>query len=308
MAKLYHSPESAKLKLFYCDQHDFPLPPQHKFPLAKYRLLRETLSADAAFTLNEAPLATREQVLRVHSAAYTDAFLQGSLEPNVMRRIGFPWSPGLVKRTMASAGSTLAAVQQALADGISGSLAGGTHHAFRAEGSGFCVFNDLAIAIEHLRVTTGMNRLAVVDLDVHQGDGTASIFSTDPGVFTLSVHGRKNFPFRKQRSTLDIELEDGTADAEYLAQVERALVPVWEFAPQFILYQSGVDGLQTDRLGRLGLTIDGLRQRDEFVISGAELRGIPLAITLGGGYSDPLDPTVCAHANTFRVAARIFNR
>ncbi len=225
-----------------------------------------------------------------------------------MRRIGFPWSAELVKRTLASAGSTLAAVKQALLDGLSGSLAGGTHHAFRGEGSGFCVFNDLAIAIEHLRATSTINRIAIVDLDVHQGDGTASIFATDPGVFTLSVHGRKNFPFRKQQSTLDIELEDGTEDGEYLAKIEPSLSQVWVFKPQLILYQSGVDGLKTDRLGRLGLTIDGLRQRDEIVISGAKLRAIPLAITLGGGYSDPLEPTVNAHANTFRIASQILNR
>ena len=308
LAKLYHSLQHSKLKLFYCDQHHFPLPPEHKFPLAKYRLLREILSSDAAFELTESALATRDDVLRVHTAEYTDGFLNGNLPPGVMRRIGFPWSPELVTRTMASAGSTLAAVQEALNSGLSGSLAGGTHHAFRNEGSGFCVFNDLAIAIEHVRAQTPLRRIAIVDLDVHQGDGTAAIFADDDEVFTLSVHGRKNFPFRKQQSKLDVELEDGTEDREYLGKVAEALVDVWQFAPELILYQSGVDGLLTDRLGRLALTAEGLRQRDELVIGGAQNAGVPLAITLGGGYSHPLEPTVHAHANTFRVASQILNR
>jgi acetoin utilization deacetylase AcuC-like enzyme len=298
----------AKLKLFYCDRHHFPLPSGHKFPLAKYRLLREMLSCDGAIELHEAPLASREQVLRVHTAEYTDGFLGGTLAPGVMRRIGFPWSPELVRRTLASAGSTLQAAQEALASGISGTLAGGTHHAFRGEGSGFCVFNDLAIAIEETRAYQGLRRVAVVDLDVHQGDGTAAIFSEDTDVFTLSVHGTKNFPFRKQKSSLDIELEDGTEDDEYLRQLESALKEVWHFAPELILYQSGVDGLRSDRLGRLGLTSEGLGRRDEMVIGRAKASGIPIAITLGGGYSDPIELTVESHANTFRVASRIYNR
>jgi len=308
LAELYHSTQHSKLKLFYCDQHHFPLPPEHKFPLAKYRLLREILSNDETFALTEAALATREDVLRVHSAEYTDGFLNGNLQPGVMRRIGFPWSPELVTRTMASAGSTLATVQEALNTGLSGSLAGGTHHAFRSEGSGFCVFNDLAVAIEYVRAHKGLRRIAIVDLDVHQGDGTAAIFANDEDVFTLSVHGRKNFPFRKQQSKLDVELEDGTEDEEYLGKVSQALAYVWQFAPELILYQSGVDGLKNDRLGRLALTAEGLRQRDEMVIGGAQSAGVPLAITLGGGYSNPLEPTVNAHANTFRVASQIFNR
>ena len=253
-------------------------------------------------------MATREEVLRVHSTDYADGFLNGSLPPNVMRRIGFPWSSELVRRTLASAGSTLQAARQAMATGIGGTLAGGTHHAFRGEGSGFCVFNDLAIAIEDLRIRHGLQRIGVVDLDVHQGDGTAAIFCEDPGVFTLSVHGRKNFPFRKQLSRLDVELEDQTEDNAYLRLVEAALEQVWQFAPELILYQSGVDGLKTDRLGRLALTAEGLRRRDELVIAGANIRAIPIAITLGGGYSEPIELTVDAHENTFRDASRIYNR
>ena len=256
--------------------------------------------------MREAPLATRAEVLRVHTAEYAEGFLAGSLPANSMRRIGFPWSPGLVQRTLASAGSTLHAARTALATGLAGTLAGGTHHAFRGEGSGFCVFNDLAIAIEDLRAQHAVKRFAVVDLDVHQGDGTAAIFSAEPKVFTFSVHGKKNFPFRKQQSTLDVELEDGAEDDEYLNEVERGLANVWRFRPEFILYQSGVDGLQSDRLGRLKLTNDGLRRRDEMVIQEARQRGIPLVITLGGGYSEPIALTVAAHVNTFRIASRIF--
>jgi len=308
LAELQHLRQYPKLKVFYCDQHHFPLPTGHKFPLAKYRLLREMLEADGPFALEEAPLATRDDVLRVHTSDYADSFLQGTLAPGVMRRIGFPWSPELVRRTLASAGSTLKAVETALDAGVSGTLAGGTHHAFRSEGSGFCVFNDLAIAIEYLREHRHLRRVAVIDLDVHQGDGTAAIFSGDRNVFTLSVHGRKNFPFRKQQSTLDIELEDGTEDEEYLSQVRKALAQIWQFGPEMILYQSGVDGLKSDRLGRLALTAEGLRQRDEMVLNNAKRIGIPVAITLGGGYSEPLELTVTAHANTFRTASQILNR
>lgn len=266
------------------------------------------LAADGTFDLQDAPLASRDDILRVHAAEYADGFMSGKLEPAIMRRIGFPWSLGLVARTLASAGSTLQAVRCALATGMGGTLAGGTHHAFRSEGSGFCVFNDLAIAIQAVRSEGSVRRVAVVDLDVHQGDGTAAIFADDPGVFTLSVHGRKNFPFRKQQSKLDVELEDGTEDVEYLAVVEKALDKVCDFAPQLILYQSGVDGLKSDRLGRLGLTPEGLRRRDELVMQRARGAGLPLAITLGGGYSEPIELTVEAHANTFRVASRIYNR
>jgi acetoin utilization deacetylase AcuC-like enzyme len=308
LAELYHPNGGSRLTLFYCDQHHFPLAAGHKFPLAKYRLLREMLSGDPAFELREAPLAFRENVLRVHTAEYFDGFLNGGLDAASMRRIGFPWSPELVTRTLASAGGTLQATRAALVSGIAGTLAGGTHHAFRGQGSGFCVLNDLAMAIEDTRARTPLRRIAVVDLDVHQGDGTAAIFAGDTGVFTLSMHGKRNFPFRKQESRLDIELEDGTSDDEYLRLLDKALPSVWEFAPELVLYQSGVDGLKSDRLGRLALTPEGLRRRDELVMEGAKQRRLPLAITLGGGYSDPIELTVEAHANTFRLASRLYHR
>lgn len=242
----------------------------------------------------------------MHHPDYVAAFLNGTVERQITRRIGFPWSPELVSRTLASAGATLAATRLAIETGFGGTLAGGTHHAFRAEGSGFCVFNDLAVSIEWARAHTGVTRFAVIDCDVHQGDGTATIFQHDPSVFTLSLHGARNFPFRKQKSTLDVELPDATDDQAYLEALLPAVERVWEFEPQLILFQSGVDGLITDRLGHLRLTLPGLYQRDLLVIGQTHERGIPLVITLGGGYSEPITYTVEAHAQTFQTAADIF--
>jgi acetoin utilization deacetylase AcuC-like enzyme len=205
-------------------------------------------------------------------------------------------------------GGTLAAARDALRAGFGGNLAGGTHHAFRGEGSGFCVFNDLAVTILALRRDALAARAAVIDLDVHQGDGTAAIFENDPAVLTLSLHGENNFPFRKQRSRIDIGLADGTGDREYLAQVQGVLPEVLAFDPDVIFYQSGVDGLAGDRLGRLALTPDGLKERDRLVLEYTKTRGVPLVITLGGGYSDPIERTAEAHANTYRAALEVYGR
>ncbi len=306
MAHSHDSGAAAPLLLRYCDQHQFQLPAGHKFPLSKYRLLRERLSGDPRLQLQPSELASPQALLRVHAKEYVEGFLNGSLDAAVMRRIGFPWSPELVTRTLASAGGTLGATCSALETGFGGTLAGGTHHAFRERGSGFCVFNDLAIAIAWAREEAQVKRAAVVDLDVHQGDGTAAIFDGDPDVFTLSLHGANNFPFRKQASSLDIELPDGTSDDAYLTALEPALQRVWRFSPQLVIYQAGVDGLENDRLGRLSLTLDGLRQRDTLVIGEARRRGIPLVLTLGGGYSDPIEQTVRASAQTFLTAAGIY--
>ena len=293
------------MKLYYCDQHEIPLPAGHKFPISKYRLLRETLAADGLFEFERAPLADLETIALAHDREYVESFIHGTLDPKAMRRIGFPWSSGLVRRTLASAGGTLAATADALATGIGGTLSGGTHHAFRSEGSGFCVFNDVAIAIHSLRARGRDPRVAVIDLDVHQGDGTAHFFENDPRVLTLSLHGANNFPFRKQRSSIDIELPDKTGDAEYLATLDGALARVWDFAPGLVFYLSGVDALASDVLGRLSLTYAGLAERDRRVIGGARKRLIPLVITLGGGYANPIDHTVAAHAETFRIAAKL---
>jgi acetoin utilization deacetylase AcuC-like enzyme len=211
-----------------------------------------------------------------------------------------------VRRTLASVGGTLAATEDALTSGFGGTLAGGTHHAFKSEGSGFCVFNDVAIAIHSLRSKGDARRVAVIDLDVHQGDGTAHFFEDDPEVLTLSLHGARNFPFRKQRSTIDVELADQTGDTAYLDALDAALARVWEFRPEIAFYLSGVDALASDVLGRLALTQEGLKARDRKVLGEAHARGVPLVVTLGGGYSNPIELTAEAHANTFQIAAEIF--
>ena len=288
-------------RLYYCDHHVFELPPGHRFPVQKYALLRAALEAAGEFELAASPLAGAADVELAHDPAYVQAFLDGSIDPRLMRRIGLPWSEGLVRRTLASVGGTIAAAREALATGFGGTLAGGTHHAFRGEGSGFCVFNDIAVTIRKLGL-----RAAIVDLDVHQGDGTASIFLGDPSVLTLSLHGENNFPFHKQQSSIDIGLPDGTGDEEYLARLADALPRVVEFAPEIVFYQSGVDALSEDRLGRLRLTHAGLIARDRQVFDLALRHRLPLVVTMGGGYADPIGLTVQAHANTFHEAFRHF--
>jgi acetoin utilization deacetylase AcuC-like enzyme len=255
------------------------------------------LEGDGRYRLEAAPLASRAEIETAHDPGYVASILDGTVDERAMRRIGFPWSEGLVRRTLASVGGTLAATRDALATGFGGNLAGGTHHAFYHEGAGFCVFNDLAVAIRVNRV-----RAAVIDLDVHQGDGTASIFDGDESVLTVSIHGENNFPFRKQRSAIDIALRDGAGDGEYLDRVLEVLPAVAEFAPEIVFYQSGVDGLRTDRLGRLDLTLAGLSARDRAVFEFVRERAIPVVVTLGGGYSAPIEDTVVGHANTFRSA------
>jgi acetoin utilization deacetylase AcuC-like enzyme len=271
-------------------------------------MLRELLARDGVFEFTPAPLADPGVIALAHDPAYVQAFVEGRLEAAAMRRIGFPWSPGLVERTLASAGGTLCATEDALSRGWGGTLAGGTHHALYAEGAGFCVFNDIAIAIRQLqrsaRSKPSMPRAAVVDLDVHQGDGTAAIFNGDPQVFTFSMHGAANFPVRKRESRLDIALPDGTGDDAYLTRLRAALPEVLGFGPSIVFYQSGVDALASDRLGRLSLTAEGLKERDRLVLGACRAAGIPLVITLGGGYSEPIELTVEAHANTFRLASR----
>jgi acetoin utilization deacetylase AcuC-like enzyme len=293
-------------RLFYCDHHEIELSEGHRFPMAKYRLLRQALERDGRYRMEPAPSASRETIEQAHDPAYVERFLSGTLAPQAMRRIGFPWSDSLVRRTLCSVGGTLAATSDAMECGYGGVLAGGTHHAFRSEGSGFCVFNDIAVAACWLLRECALTRVAVADCDVHQGDGTAQIFEGDARVFTLSLHGRKNFPFRKQRSQLDVELEDSTGDDEYLEALDSAMNSVLEWKPQALFFQSGVDSLACDRLGRLALTHEGLRRRDRLVLSRCCQSRIPVVVTLGGGYGNPIEATVEAHANTYRVALDIF--
>ncbi|MBZ5626832.1 MAG: histone deacetylase [Acidobacteriia bacterium] len=295
-------------RLFYCDHYAIPLPPGHKFPAEKYALLRALLTADGCYDLQPAPLADPSAIELAHDAGYVRQFLNGTLDTRTMRRIGFPWSKELVRRTLASVGGTLAAAAEALATGFGGNLAGGMHHAFHAEGSGFCVFNDLAIAILALRRDGDIRRAAVIDLDVHQGDGTASIFEDDPAVLTVSIHGENNFPSRKQRSGIDIGLPDGTGDEQYLTRLREVLPAIADFRPDILFYQSGVDTLAGDRLGRLQLTHEGLMERDHAVFEFTKALEIRVVVTLGGGYADPIARTAEAHANTYRVAALVFTQ
>jgi acetoin utilization deacetylase AcuC-like enzyme len=291
--------------LCYTDHLILPLPAQHKFPIQKYRLLREQLEHDGYFLFEPAPFADVETIELVHEREYVEAFLNGTLGGAAIRKIGFPWSEELVRRTRASVGSTLAATREALSTGWGGTLAGGTHHAFAGEGSGFCVFNDIAVAARWVQANSMVKRVAVVDLDVHQGDGTAHIFRGDASVLTLSVHCKANFPLRKQKSAIDVELEAGIGDEEYLRRLADTLPRVWEFEPEIVFYQSGVDGLASDRLGRLKLTHAGLRERDRMVMRAVRDLGAPFVITVGGGYSEPIELTAEAHANTFRVAREV---
>ena len=288
--------------LFYCDHHELPLPPGHRFPAEKYRLLRERLAADETFEFVPASPVAIALIELAHEPAYVRAVIDGTLDAATQRRIGFPWSPQLVQRTLCSVGGTLAAMDVALATGWGGNLAGGTHHACRDSGSGFCVFNDLAIAIHAGRNRGQFRRAAVLDLDVHQGDGTALLMAGDPDALTVSIHCAANFPFRKQQSAIDIALPDGTADAAYLERLEATLPAVAAFGPEIVFYQSGVDGLAGDRFGRLALTHSGLVERDRMVLGLVRKYSVPVVITLGGGYSDPVERTVTAHFQTFRTA------
>src|SRR5438552_7453389 len=278
--------------------------------MPKYRLLRERLVAEGVLApeeLEESRLIDRASLLLAHTPEYLDAVFSGTLAPAEQRRLGFSWSEALVARSRASVFGTVAAALVALREGISGNLAGGTHHASADRGSGFCVFNDIAVAARALQREGLIERVLVVDLDVHQGDGTAAIFAGDESVFTFSMHGAKNFPFRKQRSSLDVELPDGCQDSEYIAQLERHLPQALELArPDIVFFQAGVDPLDGDQLGRLRLSLDGLRRRDRIVATAARRTGAPLVLTLGGGYARPVALSVDAHVGTWREARAAF--
>jgi len=292
--------------LFYTGHYNIALPEGHKFPHQKYGMVRSLLADEGRFQLQPAPLARPNVLELAHDPGYVSQFLAGTLPAAAVRRIGFPWSEMLVKRSLASVGGTLSAAVEALDTGWGVTLGGGTHHALRSEGAGFCVFNDIAVAIQYLRSIGRIRRAAIIDLDVHQGDGTAEIFSGEADVFTLSIHCRSNFPFRKQRSTLDINLPDKVADEEYLRCVDQVLPEVLAFQPDIIFYQSGVDALYSDALGHLSLTHAGLEERDLRVMQTAHLQGIPLVLTLGGGYSRPIELSVQAHVNTYRTMHKVF--
>lgn len=294
------------MRVFYCDHFEVVLPPKHRFPMQKYVLLRERLLGEGLVEQEDlvpAQTAPLEDVYAVHDAGYVQGFLDGTLDRKVIQRIGFPWSEEMVLRSLGSVGSTLGAVEAALTDGIAGSLAGGTHHAYREFGAGYCVFNDLAIAARRLLDRGAVQRVLVFDVDVHQGDGTAAIFADDPRVFTCSLHGEKNFPSRKPASDLDVPLADDTGDEAYLAALDAALDEALERSrPDVVLYQGGVDVLGADHLGRLALTAGGVEERDRRALSRFRGDGLPVALTLGGGYAKPIDASIEAYVGTYRVA------
>lgn len=295
------------VRAFYSDHFVLPLPEGHKFPMTKYSGLRERLLAEgivATQDLHEAPAASWDDLRLVHDPSYVDAVTNGTLPRDAERRIGFPWSPQMVERSRRSVGATIAASQVALEEGVAANLAGGTHHGFADRGEGFCVFNDVAVAARVLQRDHLARHITVIDLDVHQGNGTAAIFAGDDTVFTFSMHGEKNFPFRKETSDLDIALPNGTGDADYLellgANLDRVLN---SHQPDVVFYLAGADPYEGDRLGRLELTIAGLRSRDEMVFDACRRLRIPVAVTMSGGYAHDVDAIVTIHANTIRVAA-----
>lgn len=298
------------LHVYHFDGTSLPLPEGHRFPHEKYPRLRQALVDQGVLHPREmlpSPPASRDDLLLAHTTGYVDSILDGTADPKMMRQIGLPWSTELVQRSLVSVGGTVAAGHAALQDGIAGNLGGGTHHACAGEGAGFCVFNDIAVAFLKLRAGGRIQRAAVVDLDVHQGNGTAAILGGRADVFLLSIHGQKNYPFRKVPSTLDIDLPDGAGDDAYLSALRGALDSVLAFDPELIFYQAGVDPLEADRLGRLSLSMDGLARRDRLVIETARNAEIPLALTMGGGYARPIDLTVQAHVQTYRILKNVWH-
>jgi acetoin utilization deacetylase AcuC-like enzyme len=290
------------LTFFTTDHVEVPLPAGHRFPMEKYRLLREKLLRDGVVDpaqLVPAPAAREEDLLLAHDRRYVEGLRNNTLPEKELRPIGLTWSPQLLHRSYASVGGFVAATDRALADGFSALLAGGTHHAHADRGEGYCVFNDFAVAALRLRALGKARRILIIDLDVHQGNGNSSILGGRDDVFILSVHGERNFPFRKIPSTLDVALPAGTGDEAYLEALDRALGEI-AFDPDVIFYQAGVDNLREDVLGTFDLTFEGLRARDRRVFEFAT--GRPLALAIGGGYAKPIELTVEAYANTFKEA------
>jgi acetoin utilization deacetylase AcuC-like enzyme len=289
--------------IFYSDHFVLPLPSGHRFPMAKYARLRERVAAELpAATLRVPAAASDEELLRVHDAAYLRHVSDGTLPAADMRRIGFPWSPRMVERSRRSVGATIAAARAALAEGVAVNLAGGTHHAHAALGQGFCVFNDVAVSIRAMQTEGRAGRCAVIDCDVHQGDGTAAVFAGDATVFTFSVHGASNYPFRKESSSLDIALPDGAGDAVYLEAVGRGVAAALRHEPDLVFYVSGADAWAGDRLGRLAVSKEALAERDREVVRACGSVGAGVAVTMAGGYAADIEDTVDIHFQTVRAA------
>lgn len=308
------------MQAFYADHFVLPLPDGHRFPMAKYEMLRDQITAHLpSVRLQQAEPADDAALALVHDPAYIDAVRHGTLSAAQQREIGFPWSPGMNERARRSVGATVQACRVALSgEGVAANLAGGTHHAYADKGSGFCVFNDAAVAarlmqIERLRA--GIDppsrplQVAIIDLDVHQGNGSARIFHNDPSVFTLSLHGARNFPFRKEPSDCDIDLPDGCTDAPYLAALEQGLAEVeHRCEPGLVIYLAGADPHEGDRLGRLRLSDAGMAARDQRVFDWAWQRQLPVAMAMAGGYGHDIQTTVRVQLNTYRIAQAAWAR
>jgi acetoin utilization deacetylase AcuC-like enzyme len=304
------------MQVFYATQFVLPLPVGHRFPMQKYQLLRDRLAHELpAIRLQQAEPASDGVLALAHTPQYIAAIRDGTAEAAVMREIGFPWSEAMVERARRSVGATITACRVAQAEGVAANIAGGTHHACADKGGGFCVFNDAAVAARLMqaeRTRASRTRplpVAVIDLDVHQGNGTARIFRDDPSVFTLSMHGEKNFPFRKEAGDIDVDLPDGCADAEYLQALEQALDELdRRVQPELVIYLAGADPHEGDRLGRLKLTWDGLEARDRRVFDWCWQRRVPMAFAMAGGYGQRIEDTVQAQVNTYRVALEYWQR
>ncbi|MDF7812811.1 histone deacetylase [Hymenobacter sp. YC55] len=301
------------LSIAWAPLYAHPLPDNHRFPMLKYELLpeqlvREGTVPESAFFAPSAP--PTPDILRTHDEEYYQKLRTGGLTRQEERATGFPWSPQLFKREVTILGGTLECARRALSSGIALNIAGGTHHAFRNRGEGFCLLNDQAAAADYLLANPalGVSKVLIVDLDVHQGNGTAAIFQHEPRVFTFSMHGARNYPHRKEHSDLDLPLPDNTDDAAYLALLTSTLPRLLaEVQPDFVFYLSGVDVLATDKLGHLALTRVGCRQRDQFVLELCHRHALPVVVCMGGGYSPRIADIIEAHANTFRIAADLWS-
>jgi len=294
------------MDLFYADHFVLPLPEGHHFPIEKYPLLRqrviETNLVEPAKMIIPPP-ATTTELLLVHQADYLEKVFHGYLSEREIRRIGFPWSPQMVERARRSVGGTISACRSALNEGIAANLAGGTHHAYPDHGEGYCVFNDVAVAARVMQREGRVHKVVIIDCDVHQGNGSAAIFQGDESVFTFSIHGAKNFPFHKETSSLDIALPDGTGDEAYLEALEPGIEETIERSEaDLAIYVSGADPFSGDRLGHMALSKDGLIRRDRLVLSMCWQAGLPVAITMAGGYAKAVEDTVDIHFNTLQIA------
>ena len=292
------------MKAFYSDHFVLPLPAGHRFPMEKYSRVRDLVSKLPHLELLEAPPASDTQILFAHDPSYLLKVIEGKLSPAEQKEIGFPWSEKMVERSRRSAGATIAAAKTAIKEGVSGNLAGGTHHAYRNLGSGFCVFNDSAIAARTLQKEIHSKlKVAIIDLDVHQGNGTASILQNDSSIFTLSIHGENNFPFKKEFSDLDLGLADGCDDQTYLDALAQSLEQLNQrFKPDFLIYLAGADPHEGDRLGRLEISKEGMRLRDEAVFQYALGKQIPVAFSMAGGYGKDIGSTIEIHYQTIQTA------